>query len=92
MYPPQGTDQPALHRLRHFHSKKSHKLPKAEKKRQNLKKDFATTSLKICLYIQTPRGLHIFLQGKRKGRSSDSFPSRPPLPGIDVVDFKRINR
>lgn len=39
---------------------------KQEKKRQNLKKDFATTSLKICLYIQTPRGLHIFLQGKRK--------------------------
>jgi hypothetical protein len=66
MYPPQGTDQPALHRLRHFHSKKSHELPKAGKKRQNLKKDFATTSLKICLYIQTPRGLHIFLQGKRK--------------------------
>jgi hypothetical protein len=66
MCPPQGTDQPALHRLRHFHSKKSHELPKAGKKRQNLKKDFATTSLKICLYIQTPRGLHIFLQGKRK--------------------------
>jgi hypothetical protein len=51
MYPPQGTDQPALHRLRHFHSKKSHELPKAGKKTTKPQKGF-------CDYIIKNLPLH----------------------------------